>query len=198
MTDQLATIGGDAGPEEANPVTLFKSKTAGGAEVDFSALEVGATSAKQDIANSVLGTTVGAAVITDTNGTIQQYLRGLVVKVLALISSLTAGPLTDAGSLSVVPSTSQNPIFDHVNGTKSSVTVSATIITTPAGCQFLRISTDVDVFVNTAGNAAVDDGTSIRVIANTAEVIPVPPSTAIKALSSSGTATVRCTPLKVR
>src|SRR5665213_2642462 len=62
------------------------------------------------------------------------------------------------------PATDQDPIFDHTNGTKSSVTVSATIITPPAGCKFIRISADTDVFVNTAGNTAVDDGTSIRII----------------------------------
>jgi hypothetical protein len=92
----------------------------------------------------------------------------------------------------------QDPIFDHANGTKTSVTASVTIITTPAGCKYLRISSDVDLFVNTAGSAAVDDGTSIRIVANSPEVIPVVPATAVKALSSAGTATVRCTPLKVR
>ena len=104
----------------------------------------------------------------------------------------------EAFTLLSAPSADQDPIFDHANGTKTSVTASATIITTPAGCTFLRISSDVDIFVNTAGNAAVDDGTSIRIVANQPETIPVPPSTAIKALSSSGTAIVRCTPMKVR
>lgn len=92
----------------------------------------------------------------------------------------------------------QDPIFDHTNGTKTSVTASATIITPPASCKYLRISSDVDLFVNTAGSAAVDDGTSIRIVANSPEVIPVVAATAVKALSSAGTATVRCTPLKVR
>jgi hypothetical protein len=91
-----------------------------------------------------------------------------------------------------------DPIFDHASGTKTSVTTSATVITPPADCRYLRISTDVDTFVNTAGNTAVDDGTSIRVVANVPEVIPVTAGTPVKALSSSGTAVVRCTPLRSR
>lgn len=145
------------------------------------------------LTNAVLGVTSGAAVVTDANGTIQQYLRGIVVRILSFI-----GPQTAAASLSVTPSADQNPIFDHANGTKTAVTASATIITTGAGHTFLRITTDVDIVVNTAGAAAVDDGTASRIVANVPEVIPVPPSTVIKALSLAGSATVRCTPLKVR
>jgi hypothetical protein len=91
-----------------------------------------------------------------------------------------------------------DPIFDHANGTKTSVTTSATVLTPPADCRYARISVDVDTFVNTAGNAAVDDGTSIRVVANVPEVIPVTAGVKLFALSSSGTAVVRCTPLKPR
>lgn len=107
-------------------------------------------------------------------------------------------PVYVGGTVAAGLSTDQDPIFDHTNGTKSSVTTSATIITPPAACKYLRISTDVDIYVNTAGATAVDDGTSIRIVANSPEVIPVVAGTAVKALSSSGTATVRCTPLKVR
>jgi hypothetical protein len=110
----------------------------------------------------------------------------------------TGGLGSSTNPVSSSPSTDQDPIFDHANGTKTSVTTSATIITPPAACKFLRISTDVDIFVNTAGSAAVDDGTSIRVVANQPEIIPVVAATAVKALSSGGTATVRCTPMKVR
>lgn len=137
---------------------------------------------------------------TIANGDKTDHIQkvSLVGSAGAAAAPASLGPQTSANSLSVVPSTDQNPIFDHANGTKTSVTTTTTIITTGAGHTFLRISTDVDLFVNTAGSAAVDDGTSIRIVANQPEVIPVPPSTAIKALSSSGTATVRCTPLKVR
>jgi hypothetical protein len=92
----------------------------------------------------------------------------------------------------------QDPIFDHANGTKVAVTTSASVITPPAGCKYLRISADVDVVVNTAGAAAVDNGSSIRIIANQPETIPVTPSVAVFALSLGASATVRCTPLKVR
>lgn len=166
------------------------------------ALATGAsTSAKQDTTNTEIGIVTETAPTTDTassglNGRLQRIAQRLT-SLIALVPA-ALGPQTSAGSLSTTPSTDQDPIFDHTNGTKSSVTTSATIITPPAGCKYLRISSDVDVYVNTAGATAVDDGTSIRVVANQPEVIPVVAATAVKALSSSGTATVRCTPLKVR
>lgn len=92
----------------------------------------------------------------------------------------------------------QDPIFDHNNGTKTSVTTSATVITPPAGCKYVWVSTDTNIFVNTDGDAAVDDGSSIQVFSSDPQIIPVTAGTAVKALSSSGTAVVRCTPLKVR
>ena len=92
----------------------------------------------------------------------------------------------------------QDPIFDHANGTKTSVTVSATVITPPADCKYVRISTDVDIFVNTANGTAADDATCIRVFAGAPEIIPVMAGTAVKAIASTGTAVVRCTPYKVR
>mgnify|MGYP003626531784 CR=1 FL=1 len=96
------------------------------------------------------------------------------------------------------PSPDQDPVFDHAYGTKTPVTVSATILTPPAGCKYACVSSNVDIFVNTAGATAVDDGTSIPVFAFVEKTIPVTAGVAVKALSSSGTATVRVTPLKVR
>jgi hypothetical protein len=95
-------------------------------------------------------------------------------------------------------SADQDPVFDTANGTKTSVTSSATVLTPPAGCKYCRISTDADIVVNTNGATAVDDGTAARIIAGLPEIIPVIAGTAVKALSLSGTATVRCTPLKSR
>ncbi len=94
----------------------------------------------------------------------------------------------------------QDPIFDHANATKTSVTTSAIVITPPAGCKYLEVSTDVDIFVNTEGAAATDGSTGggARVVANISRVIPVTGGKPVYALSSSGTATVRCTPLKAR
>jgi hypothetical protein len=89
-------------------------------------------------------------------------------------------------------------LWDNANGTKTSVTASATIITPPAGCRMVRITTDADIVVNAAGATAVDDGTAARIVANLPEYMPVTPGTAVKALSLSGTAVVRCTPIKSR
>jgi hypothetical protein len=150
-----------------------------------------------------------AALPLPTGAATQTTLAAILAKLIAnpatetslaavLAKLPTLGTQAAAASLSVTPSTDQDPIFDHAHGTKTAVTVSAAVITPPAGCKFIRISTDVDVFVNTAGNAAVDDGTSIRLIANVPEVIPVTAGTNVLALSSAGAATVRCTPLMVR
>jgi hypothetical protein len=49
-----------------------------------------ATSAKQDLQTAVQGATTGAAVVTDANGTIQQYLRGLVKLLITAGSALVS------------------------------------------------------------------------------------------------------------
>ena len=167
----------------------------------LTALNLGATAAKQEDLKTLAGAVTEAAPGTDTassglNGRLQRIAQRLAALIALVPAAL--GSQTNAGSLSVAPSKDQDPIYDHANGTKTSVTTSATIITPPAGCKFIRLSSDVDIFVNTAGSAAVDDGTSIRIVANQPEIIPVTAATAVKALSSSGTATVRCTPYKER
>lgn len=106
--------------------------------------------------------------------------------------------ISSANPMPVTPSADQDPILDHANGTKTSVTSSATVITPPVGCKYIRITTDVDIVVNTAGNTAVDNGTSSLIIAYASEIIPVTAGVAVKALSLGTAATVRCTPYKVR
>lgn len=97
------------------------------------------------------------------------------------------------------PHPDHDPIYDHTNGTKNSVTTSAIIITPPAGCRFVRIDTDADIVVNTAGAAAVDNGSAatIRAVSSPTS-IPVTAGVAVYALSLSGTAVVRCMPYKQR
>ena len=60
-----------------------------------------ATSAKQDLQTAVQGSTTGAAVVTDANGTIQQYLRGLVKLFITAGSALVS---TSPRQLAGVPS----------------------------------------------------------------------------------------------
>lgn len=62
----------------------------GGAGVNGTAVRR-VTIATDDAVNSILGTTSGAAVITDANGTIQQYLRGLVKQWIAGTLVIGAG-----------------------------------------------------------------------------------------------------------
>lgn len=137
--------------------------------------------------------------------------RGVIAWLKTIANNLAAGIAgTPAGgvqsvqgvsggtAVSVTLPAAQDPIFDHTNGTKTSVSASTLILTPPTACLYTRISSDVDVFVNTAGNAAVDDGTSIRVFAGRENILPVTAAVALYALSSGDTATVRCTPFKVR
>lgn len=91
----------------------------------------------------------------------------------------------------------QNPIYDHANATKTTVTASTTVLTPPAGCQFARISSDVECFVRTDGSPAADAAGSIRILANVPETIPVTEAVVVTAYAASS-AVVRVTPLKVR
>lgn len=110
-----------------------------------------ATSAKQDTTNAALGATTGAAVSTDANGTIQQYLRGLVV----LMGSA-------------------NPVLTYRSDTYLNVAAgtATTVVKSGAGT-LARISINtkgasanvITVYDNTAGSGtkiATIDGTSDR------------------------------------
>lgn len=121
-----------------------------------------------------------------------------------MIQGLNAGkskPInaTDDGALEVAPTASQNPVYDHANGAKVTVTTTSTdILTPPAGCEFVRISAEADCFVRTDGSAAADNGGSIRIMAGLPEVIPVTAGSKVTAIVASGSTTVRATPLKAR
>jgi hypothetical protein len=94
---------------------------AAGALVAFGAGNVGATVprhtlAADDPAVAVLGATTGAAVVTDANGTIQQYLRGLVTR---WANALGAG--TAAAALRVTTA-SDDPIVTKLGSYSASAT----------------------------------------------------------------------------
>ena len=74
-TDGLVTVMHDNGDGTYAPLVYIS----GVSITDPSGL---ATAANQTTGNAALGTTTGAAVVTDANGTLQGYLRGLV-KLLA-------------------------------------------------------------------------------------------------------------------
>lgn len=132
----------------------------------------------------------------NAGGPIQGVIIEGAASAAGVITPIPSGSATDPEYTS--PTAANDPVFDNANGTKTSLTTNATIITPPAGCKWIRISTDVDIFINTANTAAVDDGTSSRIVANSPEYVPVTAGLAVKGLSSSGSATVRCTPLKAR
>ena len=64
---------------------------------------------------TVLGTTAGAAVVTDANGTIQQYLRGIIVKLIAQLPA-SLGVKAEAASLPVTLSTENAALLDGIEG----------------------------------------------------------------------------------
>ncbi len=159
-------------------------------------------------------------IVKDANGNLQSFAtqlantvhtpyhledstqRAALLSALALIATdtkLEAVRLLLAGTLSTAPSVDQDPIFNHTAGVKVTVTTTSTdIITPPASCKFIRITTDTDCFVRTDGSAAIDDGHCIRLIANLPETIPVVANTKVTGIVASGVAVVRATPLKVR
>lgn len=168
-----------------------------------------ATSANQSTANAAIGAPADTAWLSGS-GSIIAVLKGIFGKLSGVVLAtgtasigkvglqITGSDVAYSNPVPIDLPLSQDPIFDNTNGTKTSVTTSALIITPPAGCKFIRIATDVNIFVNASNAAAVDDGTSILIFANQPEVIPVTPGIIVRALSSSGTATVRCMPLKAR
>lgn len=108
------------------------------------------------LADAVLGTTAGAAVITDANGTIQQYLRGLV-KLIAANISVVALPQRGTGT--------NRSIAITTGGTAQQAAAS----NASRNWLFIQNASDTDMWVNllgaaTAGSAA--DG-SISVKAGT-------------------------------
>lgn len=101
------------------------------------------------------------------------------------------------GTLTARPSTDQDPIFDHANGEKATVTASAVVFTPPAGCKFARFDATVDTFIRTDNQAAADDGKAIRLIAGQPEILPVTATVAVRAYAASSSI-LRITPMKVR
>lgn len=105
--DQLI---GKVGIDQTTPgATNAVSPIAGVSGVAAGAGAVGTTTqrttlASDDPAVATLGATTGAAVVTDANGTIQQYLRGLVKLFIGGVASLinvvgnVAGAATDSGN----------------------------------------------------------------------------------------------------
>lgn len=138
-----------------------------------------ATEAKQD----ALATTIGAVSSSPAANTVLGRLKAIAD---ALLGTLTARPSTD-----------QDPIFDHANGEKATVTTSAVVFTPPAGCKFARFDATVDTFIRTDDQPAADDGDAIRLIAGQPEILPVTAAVAVRAYAASSS-TLRITPMKVR
>lgn len=95
------------------------------------------------------------------------------------------------------PVAAQDPILDHANGVKVTVTASAEVFTPPAGCFFARFSTDVDTFVRTDDTAAADDSDAYHLLALQPEILPVTPGVDVRAYCATS-AVLRIIPYKAR
>lgn len=138
---------------------------------------------------------------------IDGHVDGLEGTAASILAKLSSDPATDtkleavrallAGTLTARPSTDQDPIYDHANGEKATVTTSAVVFTPPAGCKFARFDATVDTFIRTDDQPAADDGDAIRLIAGQPEILPVTATVAVRAYAASSS-TLRITPMKVR
>lgn len=111
----------------------------------------------------------------------------------------TTGPKAASGSVPIVIANDQDPVLDHANAKKASVTTtSSTAITPPAGARYLRVTATADMFIRTDGSAAADADGSILLKAGVTESIPCIGGTAVTAIVATGTGTLYATPSKSR
>ncbi len=130
-----------------------------------------------------------------------ETLADILAKIIAAPATQTtleAVRVLLAGTLKAAPSADQDPIFDHANGDKKTVTVSAEVFTPPAGCKFIRVDATVDTFLRTDDQPALDDGKSIRIVGGMpSETIPVTPGVKVRAYAATSSV-LRIMPMKVR
>lgn len=147
------------------------------------------------------------AEITSALSAIDGHVDGLEGTAASILAKLSSDPATDtkleavrallAGTLTARPSTDQDPIYDHANGEKATVTTSAAVFTPPVGCKFARFDATLDTFIRTDDAAAADDGEAIRLIGGQPEILPVVAGVAVQAYAASSSV-LRITPMKVR
>lgn len=94
-------------------------------------------------------------------------------------------------------SADQDPIYDHANGVKATVTSSAVVFTPSAGTKFARFDASADTFIRTDDAAAADDGQAVRLVAGSPDILPVTPGVPVRAYAASSS-TLRITPMKIR
>lgn len=91
----------------------------------------------------------------------------------------------------------QDPIYDHANGVRATVTTSTVVFTPAAGVKFARFDASSEAFIRTDNAVAADDGQAVRLIADSPDILPVTPGVPVRAYAASS-ATLRITPMKVR
>lgn len=153
----------------------------------------GATAAKQDsqitqetATAAALGTIAGAAVVTDANGTIQQYLRGLVVRWLNALgggtaaASLRVNLATDVGlpAGTALIGKVDHPTTGLGHGVKvvaAAGTDEALAASTPAKWALIQAQTDNTNFV-AVGASGVDAtiATGTGALLAPGEAVPIP------------------------
>lgn len=107
------------------------------------------------VEQSAIGTTAGAAVTTDVNGTIQQYLRGLAKAFLASVTFL-AGKAVDSTNNGMAVSVLQRKTIKRAAG---SVTTSGDLIAAVGG-KMLKVLGYTLQCNTTASNVKLTDGSA--------------------------------------
>lgn len=125
----------NAGNAKGGTVVLIVGPAGAGA-LQSESLPVGAsTAAKQDSAltqetaiAAALGVTTGAAVVTDANGTVQQYLRGLVKLLIATLTTQIAGWLFANMTTATTTTIKSGAGVLHIINVNTLGTVASTVI----------------------------------------------------------------------
>lgn len=131
---------------------------------------------------------------TLTSSNLNVIVRGQTANVVVTFSN---------NSVVAAPSSDQDPIFDHTNAGIASVnsTSNTVLWTPPAGCKFVSMLSDNDVFIRTDANvASATANGSYKLLGSTRETIPVTANVGVFAVTanSSITASLRIMPYKVR
>lgn len=95
------------------------------------------------------------------------------------------------------PSPAQDPVFDHVNGEKETVSTSAVVFTPPIGCYFAHFDASVQTFIRTDNMTAADNAGAYRLIADRGEILPVTPGVDVHAFCATSSV-LRIIPMKAR
>lgn len=159
-----------------------------------------ATSAAQVALNGLVGEVQPDPTANTVLARLKALLTGIVLAAGSAIIGKVGIDQTTPGTTNAVvasPSAAQDPILDHANGEKETVSTSAVVFTPPAGCYFAHFDANVETFIRTDNAPAADAAGARRLIADQGEILPVTPGVDVRAYCATS-AVLRIIPMKVR